>query len=232
MLSDFDLMQAHVAALFTHNARGRIVASNEYDPDRAPRLYLGRTLEGNLWRFRVDLPDALAQRLDEILRQEPVVNDLTQPPVSLPQLQAALAAHKPVGAVDAGPAWYFPAEIAPPTGVVEITAGNKDLLQKYFDYAADHLKELQPCFAVVVDGDAIAVCDTVRLTDHAAEAGLNTEEEFRGRGYGVAVTAAWAIAIRKTGRIPMYSTSWENAASRRVASKLGLILYGSDFSIA
>jgi len=230
--TDFELMELHVAALFKHDARGRIVSSNEYDPDSAPRLYLGRTVEGNLWRFHADLSGDLAQRLDEILRQEPIVSDLSQPPINLPQLKAVLEVQRPVVAVEAGPAWYFPHEIAPPTGVIEITANNVECARKYFDYIPDHLSELQPCFAVAVDGDAVAMCSTVRIPDRVTEAGVYTEESFRGHGYAAAVTAAWAIAIRESGRIPLYSTSWENVASRRVASKLGLILYGSDFSIA
>jgi predicted GNAT family acetyltransferase len=84
----------------------------------------------------------------------------------------------------------------------------------------------------VVDGDAVAMCSTVRIPDRATEAGVYTEEPFRGHGYAAAVTAAWAIAIRASGRIPLYSTEWGNAASRRVASKLELIVYGSDFSIS
>jgi hypothetical protein len=36
--------------------------------------------------------------------------------------------------------------------------------------------------------------------------------------------------VRRENRIPLYSTSWDNAASRGVARRLGLVLYGADLS--
>ena len=64
---------------------------------------------------------------------------------------------------------------------------------------------------------------SARLSERVAEAGVNTLEAYRGRGYAPTVVAAWAHAIRATGRIPLYSTSWDNHASRTVARKLGLV---------
>jgi len=89
----------------------------------------------------------------------------------------------------------------------------------------------QPCVAIVADGRLASLCFSSRNTPIAAEAGVNTLEEFRGRGYAPAVVAAWGQAVRAEGRIPLYSTSWDNLASRSVARKLGLVLYGADFSI-
>jgi predicted GNAT family acetyltransferase len=60
---------------------------------------------------------------------------------------------------------------------------------------------------------------------------VETLEGYRGRGHAPAAVAAWARAVRATGRIPLYSTSWDNLASQAVARKLGLIPYGADFSL-
>ena len=64
------------------------------------------------------------------------------------------------------------------------------------------------------------------------EAGGETAEAFRSRGFGPRVTAAWALAIRATGRVPLYSTAWTNHASLSVARKLGLVAYASTWSLS
>jgi predicted GNAT family acetyltransferase len=86
-------------------------------------------------------------------------------------------------------------------------------------------------FALVVDGRAVAVCCTVRQTSEAHEAGVETVPAFRGCGYAAQVVTAWASAVRERGQVPLYSTSWQNEASRAVARKLGLIQFGNDLHI-
>ncbi|MDQ3856704.1 MAG: GNAT family N-acetyltransferase, partial [Chloroflexota bacterium] len=34
-----------------------------------------------------------------------------------------------------------------------------------------------------------------------------------------------------TGKVPLYSTSWDNSASQAVARKLGLVQYATDLSL-
>ena len=89
----------------------------------------------------------------------------------------------------------------------------------------------QPVMAVVVDGATASVCFSARSTPAATEAGVETLPEHRGRRYAGAVTVAWAAEVQRQGRIPLYSTSWTNHASRRVAARLGLIQYATDFHI-
>jgi RimJ/RimL family protein N-acetyltransferase len=231
-VTDLALMELHTAALYRHDASGRILTTNEPDGSRAPRLFLGRTTAGNVWRFRDDLPPDLVQRLGTILAAEPIATDLRQPPVGLAALRDLLGDHAPIDATWQGPAWSFPEEIAPPRHVNAFPPSPRAQLQKHFPYLTTELDDCQPCLAVVRDGAAVSVCFSSRNTDHAAEAGLHTVEAFRGRGYAVAVTAAWALAVRRSGRIPLYSTAWDNLASQAVARRLGLILYGADCSIA
>jgi len=58
-----------------------------------------------------------------------------------------------------------------------------------------------------------------------------TIERCRGRGHWALVVSAWRDAEEREGRIPLYSTAWDNAASRALAAKLGLIPCADTISI-
>jgi len=88
-----------------------------------------------------------------------------------------------------------------------------------------------PLLAIDADGAPASICFCARRTDAAAEAGLETAAEYRGRGLAARVTAAWACAIRATGRMPLYSTSWANFSSLAVARKLGLVAFAGMWSV-
>jgi GNAT superfamily N-acetyltransferase len=238
MSADWDLMQIHVSALYRHGERNRLLAVNEPGDPRPddplpPRLYLGRTREGLIWRFRHDLPESLVAELEALLAAEPVAADFSRPPQCLAALQATLMRHGPLTGTWSGPAWHFPDEIfVPEHEVIPVTTANDHLVRLLSPVlAADDLPWRQPCLALLDHGRLASLCFSARNTPIAAEAGVDTREEFRGRGYAPAVVAAWARAVRREGRIPLYSTSWDNLASRSVARKLGLVLYGTDLSI-
>jgi RimJ/RimL family protein N-acetyltransferase len=242
MSSDHDLMLIHVRALYRHDDRSRLLAVNEPgnprpDDPPPPRLYVGRTREGLIWRFRQDLPESLVAELESLLAEEPVAADLSQPPRCLEALQAMLVQHGPLSGIWSGPAWHFPDQIsasepASEHEVVPVTTANDDLVRLLsLVLAAGDLPWRLPCLAIFDDSRLASLCFSARNTSTAAEAGVETLAEFRGRGYAPAVVAAWARVVRQEGRIPLYSTSWDNLASRSVARKLGLVLYGTDLSL-
>ena len=75
MITDYELMNIHVRALFTHDSESRLLFVNEPGGTtvQAARMFLGRTRAGNIWRFRVDLPENLCEELAALCGKEPVV---------------------------------------------------------------------------------------------------------------------------------------------------------------
>ncbi len=236
-LSDLELLELQVDALWTHDAHGRMRRSNEPDGDPAPRFFFGRTREGNRWRLRYDVPADIVSQLEQLAASEPITEDLRAQPVNIEAFCDVLRLHGAVQDISSGPAYQFPADIAWPAHAVEITEANAELLSGLIpDEDSMHvprsLTVRKPWIVVLEGGIGVASCFSARLTARVAEAGLWTHEAFQSRGYGSAATAAWACAVRDMGRIPLYSTDWNNLASQGVARKLGLRMYASDMGLS
>jgi hypothetical protein len=77
-------------------------------------------------------------------------------------------------------------------------------------------------YAVVVDGREVSRASSSRSNDEAAELWVRTEEDARGRGYGIRAARAWANEVTGEGRIAFYSHADHNEPSRRLATKLGV----------
>jgi len=230
-MDDRDLMAIRADTDFTYDARGRMLRSNEPREEErrpAPRLFFGRTRAGYVVRVGATTPDALAPRLEAIIARYPPVDDLQAPPAALAAVREALGRHAPITAEGGGPVYRFPASIAQPGEVVRLTNANRELAHATYPWLYDELVDWQPCIVVARDGVAVSICFSSRSGADAAEAGVDTLPAFRGHGYAAAVTAAWGAAIRASGRIPLYSTAWENVASQGVARRVGLIMFGAD----
>jgi RimJ/RimL family protein N-acetyltransferase len=233
-VSDLQLLTLQVDALFTHDARGRIRDVREPGGERAPRFFFGRSGEGNIWRCRDDLGDETVRTLDDLAAEEPVRDDLRAEPRNLEAFLASLQVDRADPSIEAGPAYRFPDELPVPTTVRRLARSDLHLLRLLtwdLDEAAREFERREPFMALIEDGVAVSLCHSSRLTDRAAEAGVETATEYRGRGYAAAVVSAWSRAIRASGRMPLYSTTWHNHASQAVARRLGLVQYGTDLSI-
>jgi len=221
-----DLLTQHVHALFTHDENGRIVTENDWQGRVAPRFYLGKTRGGIVWRVRHAMPEETERRLAAIVESEP--QDLARPLHESRYLDILAATTSDVWF---GPAYYF-AEVRPiETNAILIDERNAFLLAAGLDDWIPDVPHQQPLVAVVEDGKAVSVCASVRITDTAHEAGVETLPDYRGRGFARAAVAGWAQEVDRLGALPMYSTSIDNIASQRVAQRLGLAQYGVDFSI-
>ena len=226
-----ELMTVHVTASYTHDEDGRLVAVNDWVGGVAPRFWLGRTRAGAIWRFRADLPAALCAQLTALCQTEAT----TDPPEQLPTHAAAyrrlLAEHAPVLRSSAGPTYWLADAPRIHGAAVAISAANSHLLAHGLDEWIPDVPHQQPFLVAVADGQAVAVCTSVRITDQAHAAGVETIPAYRGQGYAGHAVAAWARAVMALGRIPLYSTSWDNGASQRVAAKVGFSLFGAEFHI-
>ena len=226
-----NLITIQADALYRYDDAGRIRCVNEPHEPRAERFFMGRTTAGNVWRFRYDLPDAVVNQLDALCAAEPPRADLPTLPVNYGAIRAVLEAHAPIRGEWRGPAYFFPEAPQPVAEAILVNAGNHALLEPHFPDER-YPPEAGPAAIVIADGVAVARCFCSRLTGRVAEAGLDTTAAYRGRGFAVAAVRTWAAAVLASGRLPLYSTSWQNYASQGVARRLGLTLYGEDWSIS
>ena len=72
-------------------------------------------------------------------------------------------------------------------------------------------------------GRLVAIASVSFTTDRHADIGVSTLEEWRGRGLATAAASLVAQAVQESGRAPVWSAGEGNAASLRVAQKLGFV---------
>lgn len=224
-------MRQHVGALFTQDRAGRLVAVNEPGGKPAPRFFLGSTVQGHHCWFRHDIEHPVVEELQAMCDAQPPSADLGPRPALVEQVCICLARVAAVERVWAGPAFVCPPGLPETPGGVRVSRTNADLLSPYLDDWRDDVEAEVPMAASLQDGRAVSVCCSVRVSHPAHEAGVETHPDFRGRGHGARAVAEWAKAVREVGRVPLYSTSWENTASRALAARLRLAQFGADLHI-
>lgn len=225
-------MQLHLSALYTCDGNGHMVGCNQFNGGPVPRLHLATTRDGNVCAFRADVPARLQTSLRRLVSREPPLTEARSAPVYQQEYLALLADDAPVEAIWHGPAYRFSSTACDDEpNVVDITESNRTLLAANMgDWLID-VPHRRPFKALVVDGQAVAVCASVRITSAAHEAGVETIPSYRRRGAATSVVSAWAKATALQGAEPLYSTSWDNLGSQAVARSLGLEFVGTDFHV-
>ncbi len=219
-------MRLRLAVDYTFDERGRMLKTNE--PLDIARADAPDLVVGFAGGERVILPGATVS--DELIdRLEAIPVDRVSRAGYLDEVDQVLAASG-TWTRGGGPVYRFPGTPEPSEHAVEITQANRDVLRKHFQWLDDEFGGWGTAFAVVRDGAAVSLCFSSRLDSHSAEAGLETVSEYRGQGFAAFVTQSWAAGVHASGRIPFYSTSFDNVASQAVARKLGLIRIGEDYS--
>ena len=230
--TDADLIREHLDVLYTFDHRGRITGSNQFTGGEVPRFHLARSSRETAWRFRADLHEDIGGQLQELAREEQPLTQPREPPRHEQAFIDVLRKSAPIESIWRGPAYAFtqPPD-ASPANIVHIDAHNADLLSAHLDDWLIDVPHRRPFVAAIEDGDAVAVCASVRISRTAHEAGVATAPAFRKRGHAVRAVSAWARAVIAMRAIPLYSTSWDNIASQRVARRLGLKFIGYDFHV-
>jgi len=246
-------LHRRVDALFQLDARGRMLAINQWDAGAPPRFFMMRTPFGAICRWRADVPDGVAARLEALAAHEPALDlHVTMPtgaaraaappgdaafalPAAYGQYLAALGEQGRVEKIWAGPAYMLlePTALvrAGPARALILTEATMAVLRGRFDDWIADVPHRQPFVAVVRDDLAVAVCASVRISDAAHCAGVETHAAHRRQGYAAHAVSAWARAVTSRGAAPCYSTSWDNLGSQGVARSLAFSLVGVDFHL-
>ncbi len=83
-------------------------------------------------------------------------------------------------------------------------------------------------YGAFVDGRLVSVACAFYVGERYEDIGVVTEPDYRGRGLSAGSAAALCADIRARGRCPSWTTSPDNAASLRVAEKLGFLRHHED----
>lgn len=222
MNADPPRLESLLEAMFPHDERGRLIGP-------APLLHVLRTDDRVICRSHADMPEASADRLRAIAQAErgrPTQwAEAYAAYLSLAQRSAS------VTAVRAGPLFRCSGRLPAPPDCVSIGPENLGLLRRSLPEWVEDAEAGSLMAAAIVDGQAVAVCATVRSAEGVACAGVETAPAHRGRGHAARAVAAWASLVQAQGAQPFYATTFDNLPSQKVAWRLGLTLIGSEFSI-
>lgn len=211
-----------LSAMFRHDEDGRLTGG-------APQVHILRTVGQVFVRCHADLPDQTAERIEALAhgpRGKPGAwAEEYARSVSL------IAKVADVTAVRAGPLYAFPERLAEPSDCVVVDARNRSLLRGALDEWIDDSGSGSVMVAALSGGRAVSVCASVRVSEGAHCAGVETAPGYRGRGFAQQAVVGWAQRVRAQGAEPFYATTFDNLASQRLARSLGLDLVGSEFSI-
>ncbi|MDP6779947.1 MAG: GNAT family N-acetyltransferase [Candidatus Latescibacteria bacterium] len=228
-----ELLQIHIETLYVLDDNGDMRATNwprEPGRRRAPAFHLGWTERGYVSCFRHDVPTDRREQVRELVASQWPFPSLKGPPEK--DRYVEILSDFCRGRRGSGPVYIVPEGELPAGDATPITRDNVHVLEAGFAGCIEEVDATQPSYAVVVDGQAVSVCRTVRRSGRGIEAGIDTLEGHRRKGYARRAVAAWGRAAQQEGLIGFYSTSWSNAASCALADSVGLEQFAVEFSVS
>ncbi len=215
VLANRDLLLIQLRTAFVLDAYGRLAAVNEPGLPPAPRVFVATSSTERIVRVRSDIAEPVARLWLSATRDE--------------DLLSHVSSHAEIQREHRGPAFVVPPLNSPEDSIVSVRSGvslHPELVARGWK-----LGEAAPYVGVVRDGEVVSVCYSSRVGEEACEAGLETVTAFRGQGLGALAARAWASRVQRSGRLALYSTTWENVASQRVARKLAAEAYGENWHL-
>jgi RimJ/RimL family protein N-acetyltransferase len=220
MGTDIELLRLEMETLWEPDDYGRLRPH--------PLVAVAVADEGLDVRFSPDLTPVLRERLEGI--PLPCDVDGSQPPEILNEYQRVIGQD---GKARGGPSYMFEGIPSRPDTNLLLATSEDELSPALWAarpeawWEADEWEDLSagrlgPWAVGMIEGRVAALCHTPVGSRVAAEAGVWTHPEYRGRGYAGAVTAAWAKVASQRFDTLFYSTGSDNTASQAVARKLGL----------
>jgi len=167
-------------------------------PEKESAIFsISRHRDGYVTYFRQDVPSAIRERL-RALDVDRLLDDHEM-------VKRILSEHTPCKNVFAGRSCYLTHTPSPDE----------------FPDAVLH----EGCYVIMVDGKPVSWAWTQDGNEQAAELAVETLPEFRRRGYGRQVVAAWAANVIGSGKVAFYSYIIGNVASEALARSLEVVQY-------
>lgn len=121
--------------------------------------------------------------------------------------------------------------------VSELKECDKDIFIKYGDWFGSYDgywnegKYNTRVFTIFKGDIPVSTSYTMTNSRYAWEYAVWTREEYRRKGYGKSVLSTAVAETLKCDTLPLYSTSWDNIASIRLAESLGFQFYCEQYAI-
>jgi hypothetical protein len=243
-IHDLELIAIHAETWFVFTDAGRIQSENKPDLSSGPRFIMAGSTSGNAFRVHKNVDEETAGALETLAATEPPFFDPHRDPGHLVEYQELLSASDEQ--IGQGLNYVFPVDFTYDHQVAIIRSGTPEGDEMFSDKSfADvmppGLQEIgfrtpadiwEPWCIALHDGEIASIAETVRNGSTGVEVGVDTTPEMRGRGYGAAATASWALHPAIRDRVRFYGHAKSNESSRRVTERLGLRYIGMSLRIA
>ncbi|HEY3081773.1 MAG TPA: GNAT family N-acetyltransferase, partial [Chloroflexota bacterium] len=203
---------------------------------------ISSTRDGQLLFVGSEVPDTVVPALIDAVDRSSLAPAPDREPPALAACRAILEPACAPLSVDAGPTYLIEPHVRAErrTPIVRSDGFPRERLRHLNpgNWEPDEWDDLLdgalgPWAMAVAEGRVVSICHTPRsMTKQAAECGVWTHPDYRGRGYAAAVTATWADILRASGRCLFYCTDAQNFSSQRVAARLRLRLIGWTWNLA